>query len=82
MDIHNIFDDILDKLNQIEKRLDSIEQKLGIVQSSGQNMDRHITFIENIYDKVKYPFFYFFNTISSLTSYRLTNKHDLIEDKD
>lgn len=63
---------ILDKLESIEKRLFIIELEMNnikystqIIESSAHNMDTHISFIENIYESVKYPFYYIMNNFST-----------------
>jgi len=56
---------ILDKLESIEKRLEVIESEIEIIKNSTENMDTHISFVENIYESVKYPFYYIMNNFST-----------------
>jgi hypothetical protein len=79
MDIYDILNDLCDKFDKIDKKLEILEEKIEILSQSSHNMDRHISFIEGVYTKIKYPFFFFFNGISSLTTYKIANKDQLLE---
>lgn len=64
---------ILILLENINKRLDIIEEKINKlsnkqdeIQSSTSKMDHHIQFVENVYDKVKQPLLYATNKINIL----------------
>ncbi len=48
----------------IMKRLDLIENRLMIVENSGNKMNNHIDFVENIYESIKAPFHYVMDTVS------------------
>ena len=48
--------EILEKLTNIDKRLEKIENILFSQQVDSKKMSEHIDFIENIYDNVKKPF--------------------------
>ena len=48
--------EILEKLTNIDKRLEKIENILLSQQVDSKKMSEHIDFIENIYDNVKKPF--------------------------
>lgn len=56
---------LFEKLELIEQKLIKIEDDILFLQQSANNMDTHISFIENVYDSIKYPFYYFINTFSS-----------------
>lgn len=63
---------MLDKLESIERKLETIELEIKVIknntqviQSSTSNMDTHISFVENIYDSVKTPFYYVVNSFST-----------------
>lgn len=56
---------ILDKLESIEKRLIVIESEIEIIKNSTENMNTHISFVENIYESVKYPFYFIMNNFST-----------------
>ena len=55
-------DDQLDKfelrLQNIEKLLSEIDEKLNQLTKSCSNMDEHISFVESVYDTMKKPFAY------------------------
>tara|TARA_B110000238_G_scaffold182407_1_gene208152 strand:+ start:782 stop:997 length:216 start_codon:yes stop_codon:yes gene_type:complete len=69
--------------NEIFKKIELINEKvdrlLEIVETNKQNcekMEKHITFIENIYDNVKNPLGYLCNSVKSLSrgiNYSLEN---------
>ena len=48
--------DIQINIHNINERISKIETTLNIINTSSQNMDDHIEFVENIYDVVKNPF--------------------------
>ncbi len=55
---------IINKLDEINKRLEAIEAKLNIINDSTSNMDNHIQFVEDVYDKIKQPLSYAANKIN------------------
>ncbi len=77
-EINNRLDKIdnkIDELNEINNRLDKIEIQLNIINEkqydidkSTKNMDNHIQFIENVYDKIKKPLAFATNKINNLIS--------------
>jgi tRNA 2-selenouridine synthase SelU len=56
--------------NNLENRLKIIEQKLDrlleLMENDCKKMSDHIDFVENIYDKVKTPFNYVMNSVSTI----------------
>jgi hypothetical protein len=52
------------------KTIDKIDDKLikdtVFIQDSLDNMNTHISFIENVYDTIKLPFYFILNTISKI----------------
>lgn len=63
-EIINKLDNILVELDKMNKRLETIETKLNIINDSTSNMDNHIHFVENVYDNIKQPLNYAVNKIS------------------
>ena len=57
-------DNINNKLDDIIKRLEVIENKLNMINNSTSHMDNHIQFVENVYDKIKQPLAYAANKIT------------------
>lgn len=57
-------DRILEKLTNIESRLYVIEENIELLKNNGETMNHHITFIENVYNNIKSPFYYLMNFIS------------------
>lgn len=49
---------LVSQLERIEDRLSRIEEHMVDLHRSSDNMDRHITFVENIFSVVKAPFTY------------------------
>jgi prefoldin subunit 5 len=48
-------DKILQKLEILENKYKTLEQKIDHIQYSTQNMDEHIDFVESVYNVVKNP---------------------------
>lgn len=57
---------ILDKLEDIEKRLEVLETEMIYIKQSSTNMNEHISFVENVYDTIKSPFYYVMNKIKPI----------------
>ena len=55
---------ILEKLDIILKKLETIENKLGDCENSCENMDSHISFVNNVYSSVKSPLQYIIDKVS------------------
>ena len=71
-------DDLEIRLNRIEKKINLIYNILcKDVKPSNENMNKHIQFIENTYDKLKKPINYVSETINS---YMIRDKEELGED--
>ena len=58
--------DILEKLNEILKRLDVIEDDIHYLKTGNDNMTRHISFIESVYNYVKTPLFYIVDKVKPI----------------
>jgi hypothetical protein len=60
----NEFSIIIEKLEKIEKDIEFIKEKLDkdIIKNSNK-LNKHIDFIENVYDTVKSPFEYVYSKI-------------------
>ena len=56
METHQVLDQIVKKLESIEHRLDTIEQIVNQNAESAANMDRHIGFVESVYEQIRTPF--------------------------
>ena len=63
---------IMNKLEDIEGRLSKIEKVSECIQHSTANMDRHISFVEIIYDTIKFPLGYIVDKIQSIHPYGYT----------
>ena len=46
---------ILDKLNKIEAELEKTNKRIEAMEKSTNKMDKHISFVESIYDTIKAP---------------------------
>jgi len=53
-----------ERLDLVLLRLDVIEKKLNDVCQSTNNMDSHISFIDNLYDSIVEPLYYILNKVS------------------
>lgn len=47
---------ILEELKKITDRLDKLENDIIYIKKGTNNMNTHISFIETVYDNIKYPF--------------------------
>ena len=61
---------ILYKLNDIEKKIDILAERVSKCEKSCGNMDNHISFVENTYSTLRSPLDYFRSTINSITGER------------
>jgi len=57
--------DVINILQDMKKRLDSIDERLDCISSSCNQMDTHISFIEQIYAKIRAPMDFLFDSIIS-----------------
>jgi hypothetical protein len=71
--IINKLDNINNEIERMNNRLEIIENKLNIINSSTANMDNHIQFVENIYDKIKQPLIFAANKITYYMNPSLEN---------
>ena len=62
--INNKMDNLTSEIEKINQRLETIENKLNIINDSTHHMDKHIQFVENVYDKIKQPLAFAANKIS------------------
>ena len=67
--------EILVQLKNITERLDRIESDVMYLKKSSKNMDNHISFIESVYDTVKYPFYYIMNKVHRINDLPIKQKH-------
>ena len=47
---------ILEELKKINDRLNKLENDIIYIKTGTNNMNTHISFIETVYDNIKYPF--------------------------
>lgn len=52
---------ILEELKKITDRLDKLENDIIYIKKGTNNMNTHISFIETVYDNIKYPFYLIMN---------------------
>jgi archaellum component FlaC len=71
--ISNNMEKICNEIERMNNRLEVIENKLNIINSSTANMDNHIQFVENIYDKIKQPLIFAANKITYYMNPSLEN---------
>lgn len=62
----NNISSILNKLDEIIQRLDRIEKDVKYLKNGNDNMNEHISFVENIYDTIKNPFYFIMNKIKPI----------------
>lgn len=59
---------ILDKLDEILIRLDKIEADIQYLKNGSDTMTEHISFVDNVYDSIKNPFYFILNKIKTVES--------------
>jgi hypothetical protein len=59
-----------DRITELEHRLDTIENKLDFIifnlEKEQMKLTKHIDFVENIYNSIKYPFHFFLDVINEV----------------
>jgi hypothetical protein len=60
------FTDILNKLDEIIKRLVKIENDIEYLKNGSDTMTDHISFIEHVYDTIKSPFYFIMNKVKPI----------------
>lgn len=61
--------EIHDKLDFIISELKQLRQEVNQIKESNNKMDKHVDFVENVFDTVKYPFFGLMNFIGNSLTY-------------
>lgn len=59
-------DSVISELREISNRLESIEDDIREIQASNRKIDSHVDFVNGVYDKVRRPFHYFFDTLAKV----------------
>ena len=54
------------RINTLEEKIDLIIQKMDKISVDTTRMDSHITFIEDVYEKIKSPFLFLMKKTESL----------------
>ena len=76
---------VLRLIEKIDNRLKSIEKQIVDIKTSTNIMKNHVSFVEKLWKRVKYPFmflttnvekFYSIDSIDSVDSSLLKNKND------
>ena len=73
---------LVNKLNDIENKLNVISSKLDKLENIKENtdkMEKHITFIHSVYDRVKTPLYWVCDKINVLSYYPMSESHRLKE---
>ena len=81
MNIETKLNNINLRLDNVEERLNNIEERLNNIEIIYNRMDNHITFIEDVYYKMKLPLDYFINKINYIiyNNYENNNYIDYYE---
>jgi hypothetical protein len=67
-------DEIINRLERIEKKLDNIQKHLDYIENNDEN---HRQFINNVYDNIRRPFQYFINKIAYFSNNNNINNIEL-----
>mgnify|MGYP001307571752 CR=1 FL=1 len=57
---------------QLENKFSVVMEKLEKIESSCNNMDSHIQFINDVYKKVQKPLYWICDRVNYMTGYKLT----------
>lgn len=57
---------IIEKLNNIQTDINEIKKELKEIKEGTVKMDRHINFVDGVYDKVKSPFHYILESVDKI----------------
>lgn len=57
---------IIYKLSILETDINKIKESLYEIKQDTNKMDKHIDFVDNIYDKVKSPFHYILDSVDKV----------------
>ena len=63
-DLEHITNHLHSKTDIINKKTTIIHQNTQIIHQSTKNMDQHISFVQTVYDNVKYPFYQLLSYVS------------------
>ena len=72
---------IINILNEINKKLDRIEERLINLEKTQDKMDTHIDFIEDVYDNIKHPLNYVTNKVNNYLQLSRSNNLELNDHK-
>ena len=82
MNDKDVLQHLLKKIEKIESRLENIETLLqGPIQENTDKMKTHIDFVENVYEKVRYPMNFICKRFNSLQGSRVDCDFKSIEDE-
>jgi glycerol-3-phosphate responsive antiterminator len=65
-EILNTLNSLIERLNIIDTKLDVIEKDMEYLKKGNNNMLNHISFVENVYDTIKSPFYFILNKIKPI----------------
>ena len=60
--------EIINRLEQIQKDITQIRERLDIIEPQTQKMDQHVDFVNDVYSSVKKPFHFICNQANYLIS--------------
>lgn len=69
--LENQIDILNNKIENINLKLNNIEILLLKISNETNRMDSHVSFVENIYNQVKSPFFYLMHKINIISNNKL-----------
>ena len=61
-------EEILVALRRIDERIESLENKISVIHDKCDKMEKHINFVDSVYDRVKTPFHYIMNRVAFVIS--------------
>ncbi len=63
-------DEIINRLDRIEKILDKIEEKINKINNNQEKINNHMEFVDVLYNNIRKPSEFVINSICYLTGYK------------
>lgn len=75
---HKHYDNLSDRVNSLEEKLNLILQKLDSVEKGTDKMTSHIDFINDIYTRVQTPLFWICDRINYMRGYKMSLENPIV----
>ena len=72
-------DELRERINAIESKIDKILEKLENVSVGTEKMSSHIDFIDGVYNRVRTPLYWICDRVNSIKDYRVSYTEKQLE---